>query len=104
MKTVLAGVVAVFMLHASAHALDKIRIGFAPAASSAPFPLAQKKGFMKEEGLDAEVIRMSSTIAAAALASGEADYVTGISALRGEQFKVCRSKLSPLTSKGARKR
>ena len=33
--------------------------------------------------MDAEVIRMSSTIAAAALASGEADYVTGISALRG---------------------
>jgi ABC-type nitrate/sulfonate/bicarbonate transport system substrate-binding protein len=83
MKTFFAGAVAVFMLHASAHALDKIRIGFAPAASSTPFPLAQKKGFMKEEGLDAEVIRMSSTIAAAALVSGEADYVTGISALRG---------------------
>jgi len=73
----------VFVFHALVHAADKIRIGFAPGASSTPFPLAQKKGFLKEEGLEAEVIRMSSTVAVAALASGEADYITGISAIRG---------------------
>ncbi len=38
---------------------------------------------MKEEGFEAEIIRMSSTVAAVALASGEADYVTGMSAIRG---------------------
>jgi len=74
---------AVLFFHDSAGAADKIRIGFAPGASSTPLPLAQKKGFFREEGLEAETIRMSSTVAAAALASGEADYVIGMSALRG---------------------
>jgi len=73
----------VLVFHGSAGAVDKIRIGFAPGASSTALPLAQKKGFFREEGLEAEVIRMSSTVAAAALASGEADYVIGMSALRG---------------------
>src|SRR5689334_4405992 len=74
---------AVFVFNASADAADKIRIGFAPGASSTALPLAQKKGFFREEGLETETIRMSSTVAAAALASGEADYVIGMSALRG---------------------
>jgi NitT/TauT family transport system substrate-binding protein len=74
---------AIFLFQASAHAVDKIRIGFAPGASSTPFPLAQKKGFLKEEGFEAEIIRMSSTVQVAALTAGEADYVTGMSALRG---------------------
>jgi len=81
--TFLAVFLAAFLFQVSVQAADKIRIGFAPGASSTPFPLAQKKGFLKEEGFEAEIIRMSSTVAAAALASGEADYVTGISALRG---------------------
>ena len=72
-----------FVSSASADAADKIRIGFAPGASSTTLPLAQKNGFFREEGLEAEIIRMSSTVAAAALASGEADYVIGMSALRG---------------------
>jgi ABC-type nitrate/sulfonate/bicarbonate transport system substrate-binding protein len=74
---------AVFVFSASTDAADKIRIGFAPGASSTALPLAQNKGFFREEGLEAEIIRMSSTVAAAALASGEADYVIGMSALRG---------------------
>jgi len=74
---------AVLVFSASADAADKIRIGFAPGASSTALPLAQNKGFFREEGLQAEIIRMSSTVAAAALASGEADYVIGMSALRG---------------------
>jgi NitT/TauT family transport system substrate-binding protein len=74
---------AIFVFSASADAADKIRIGFAPGASSTALPLAQNKGFFREEGLEAEIIRMSSTVAAAALASGEADYVIGMSALRG---------------------
>ena len=78
-----AVLLAVLVFHGSAGAVDKIRIGFAPGASSTALPLAQKKGFFREEGLEAEVIRMSSTVAAAALASGEADYAIGMSALRG---------------------
>src|SRR5262249_11801165 len=74
---------AIFVFQPSTYAADKIRIGFAPGASSVPFPLAQKKGFLKEEGLEAEIVRMSSTVQVAALTAGEADYVTGMSALRG---------------------
>jgi len=80
---IFAVLLAVLVFHGSAGAVDKIRIGFAPGASSTALPLAQKKGFFREEGLEAEVIRMSSTVAAAALASGEADYAIGMSALRG---------------------
>jgi NitT/TauT family transport system substrate-binding protein len=83
MLTFIAVFLAIFLFQASAHAVDKIRIGFAPGASSTPFPLAQKKGFLKEEGFEAEIIRMSSTVQVAALTAGEADYVTGMSALRG---------------------
>jgi NitT/TauT family transport system substrate-binding protein len=83
MPTFLAVLLSAFVFQASAHAADKIRIGFAPGASSTPFPLAQKKGFLKEEGFEAEIIRMSSTVQVAALTSEEADYVTGMSALRG---------------------
>ncbi|HEY7321665.1 MAG TPA: ABC transporter substrate-binding protein [Candidatus Binatia bacterium] len=83
MPIFIAVFVAIFLFQASAHAVDKIRIGFAPGASSTPFPLAQKKGFLKEEGFEAEIIRMSSTVQVAALTAGEADYVTGMSALRG---------------------
>jgi NitT/TauT family transport system substrate-binding protein len=42
------------------------------------FPLAQSKGFLKEEGIDAEIIRISATAGRAALTSGEVDYSTGI--------------------------
>jgi NitT/TauT family transport system substrate-binding protein len=80
---IFAVLLAVLVFHGSAGAADKIRIGFAPGASSTPLPLARKKGFFREEGIEAEVIRMSSTVAAAALASAEADYVIGMSALRG---------------------
>jgi ABC-type nitrate/sulfonate/bicarbonate transport system substrate-binding protein len=83
MPTFIAVFLAFFVFQTSASAVDKIRIGFAPGASSTPFPLAQKKGFLKEEGFEAEIIRMSSTVQVAALTSGEADYVTGMSALRG---------------------
>ena len=83
MPTFFTVFVAIFIFQASALAADKIRIGFAPGASSTPLSLAQKKGFLKEEGFEAEIIRMSSTVAAAALTSGEADYITGISAIRG---------------------
>src|SRR5262249_15036533 len=79
MPTFFAVFLAIFVFQPSTYAADKIRIGFAPGASSVPFPLAQKKGFLKEEGLEAEIVRMSSTVQVAALTAGEADYVTGMS-------------------------
>src|SRR5215813_8777746 len=64
------------VLHASADAADKIRIGFARVVSSALFPLALKKGFLKDEGIEAEVVQMTGNVPIAALASGELDYHT----------------------------
>ena len=52
MPTFLAVFLAALLFQVSVQAADKIRIGFAPGASSTPFPLAQKKGFLKEEGFE----------------------------------------------------
>jgi hypothetical protein len=57
---------AIFVSQVSVNAAEKIRIGFNPGASGIYFPLAQKKGFFKEEGIEAEVIRLSGGVAVAA--------------------------------------
>ncbi len=96
MKKIFLALLSIYILHASGHAADKLRIGFGPGASSIPFPLAQKKGFLKEEGIEAEIIRFSGTVAVAALVSGEADYFTSIvisvrAAIQGLPLKVVAS-------------
>jgi hypothetical protein len=58
------------------------------------FPLAQKRGVLKEEGIEAEIIRISAAAGRAALSGGEVDYSTGIGgtaiggALSGVPIKV----------------
>ncbi len=86
--------IAVF-LNASAHAADKIRISMTGFAGQfMTFPLAQKRGFLKEEGIEAEIIRISAAAGRAALSGGEVDYSTGIGgtaiggALSGVPIKV----------------
>lgn len=85
---------AVFLFHSSLWAADKIRIGIpGPAAQFVTFPLAQKKGFFKEEGLEAEIIQMRGNVPMAALVNGDIDYYTVVgsgirSALRGLPLKV----------------
>jgi NitT/TauT family transport system substrate-binding protein len=65
-----------FLFLTSADAADKVRIAFGTGASSVLFPLAQKKGFLRDEGIDAEVIQMLGNLPIAALANGELDYNT----------------------------
>jgi len=84
-----------FLLQASVHAADKIRISMTGFAGQfMTFPLAQKRGLLKEEGIEAEIIRISAAAGRAALASGEIDYSTGIGgtaiggALSGIPIKV----------------
>ena len=61
----------------------KTRIGFPDfAAQFGSLPLAQKKGFLQEQDLQAEVIRMNATVGIAALANGEIDYYPDCPALR----------------------
>jgi NitT/TauT family transport system substrate-binding protein len=69
-----------FIFQGSIHAADKIRIAYSAGTSSLLFLLTHKHGFLKAEGVDAEVIRMTGNVPVAALVSGEIDYHTSASA------------------------
>jgi ABC-type nitrate/sulfonate/bicarbonate transport system substrate-binding protein len=72
-----------FLLQSSAQASDKIRIGLPADAGHFTFPLAQKRGFLKEEGFEAEIITITGPVANIALSNGDIDYYTGFgSAMR----------------------
>jgi len=87
--------IAILLLHAPIYAADKIRISMTGFAGQfMTFPLAQKRGFLKEEGFEAEIIRISAAAGRAALTNGDVDYSTGIGgtaiggALSGIPIKV----------------
>ena len=94
MKRLLAALFVCLLLPSSLHAVDKVRIGFPDfAAQFGSLPLAQKKGFLQEQDLQAELIRINATVGIAALANGEIDYYPGIgpgvaAALQGVPIKV----------------
>ena len=83
------------LFESAGDAADKVRISMTGFAGQfMTFPLAQKRGFLKEEGIEAEIIRIAAAAGRAALASGEVDYSTGIGgtaiggALSGVPIKV----------------
>jgi ABC-type nitrate/sulfonate/bicarbonate transport system substrate-binding protein len=95
MNRIVGALLTVFLVHPSVYAADKIRISMTGFAGQfMTFPLAQKRGFLKEEGIEAEVIRISAAAGRAALSGGEVDYSTGIGgtaiggALSGVPIKV----------------
>ena len=94
MRVIFLIIFTLFILQASVHAADKIRIGFPDlAAQFLPLPLGEVKGFFQEEGLQAEFIRIRPAISPAALTSGEIDYDAVIgngiaAAIRGLPVKV----------------
>ena len=94
MRTMLVTLIAVFVLGNFVFAADKIRIGIPDFVSQfSTLPLAQKKGFLQEEGLQAEIVRINATVGIAALANGEIDYYPGIgpgvaAVLQGVPIKV----------------
>jgi NitT/TauT family transport system substrate-binding protein len=62
-------------LSGQASALDRIRIAVSnPNMPNLTAALAQKKGFFRDEHLDAEIIRMNPNVAITALAAGDIDY------------------------------
>jgi NitT/TauT family transport system substrate-binding protein len=83
-----------FLLTGSVRAVDRIRIGVPQEVVHwMVFPLAQQKGFFKEEGFDAEIVRITGPSGRSALMSGEIDYYTTIafivqSAILGLPVKV----------------
>ena len=79
MKRIFLMLFTIIFLQDSAQATDSTRIGFsALIASYSSLPLAQKKGFLQEEGLQAEFIRMNATVGLATLVNGEIDYYTSL--------------------------
>jgi len=63
----------------TARAADRIRVGVPQQVVHwMVFPLAQQKGFFKEEGFDAEIVRITGPSGRSALMSGDIDYYTTI--------------------------
>jgi ABC-type nitrate/sulfonate/bicarbonate transport system substrate-binding protein len=83
MKRILGPSLALFLLQTSVNAAAKIRISRPADAAHFTMHLAQKRGFLKEEGFDAELIIISGPVANVALSNGDTDYFSGYgSALR----------------------
>ena len=105
MSQIFLALLTVFFVHPSVHAADKIRISMTGFAGQfMTFPLAQKRGFLKEEGIEAEIVRISAAAGRAALSGGEVDYSTGIGgtaiggALSGVPIKVVACYVPPRCS------
>ena len=63
----------------SADAADKVRISISNLSGQfMTYPLAHRRGFLKEEGIEAEIIRVTGGAASAAMSSGDLDYGTGM--------------------------
>lgn len=93
MRIILASLT-ILLLYNSTQAADKIRIGVPEFnAQFLPLAVAEKRGFLKEDGLQGEIIRINPTVALAALVSGELDYWTVIgnsvgAAIQGAPLRV----------------
>lgn len=93
MNTMLIVLLTSLAFYASVDAAEKIRIGVPFAGGLITMPLAHKKGFLKEEGIEAEVITIAGGIATAALANDEINYFTGLTfpiraAIQGMPIKI----------------
>jgi ABC-type nitrate/sulfonate/bicarbonate transport system substrate-binding protein len=66
---------ALISLYSSAGAADRIRIAVSnPNMPNLTVAVAQRKGFFKQENIEAEIIRMNPNVAITALAAGDIDY------------------------------
>ena len=77
MKMIFVALLGIFLLHSSVQAADKIRISTPADAAHFTMHLAQKRGFLKEEGFDAELVIISGPVANVALSNGDTDYFSG---------------------------
>jgi ABC-type nitrate/sulfonate/bicarbonate transport system substrate-binding protein len=77
---VLLGSLVVFQLVcSSADAADRIRLAVPDVGGQfITFPLAQSRGFLKQEGFEAEIVLIRGNAALAAMTGGDIDYTIGI--------------------------
>lgn len=75
MIKIAAALFALISLYSSAGAADRIRIAVSnPNMPNLTVAVAQRKGFFKQENIEAEIIRMNPNVAITALAAGDIDY------------------------------
>ena len=58
----LAAIVVICLLQTTAQAADRIRIGMPSDAGQFTLPLAQKRGYLRDEGFDAELITITGPV------------------------------------------
>jgi len=91
---VLAAAIILLVANGMASPAEKIRVGVPQQVVHwMVFPLAQQKGFFKEEGFDTEIVQITGPSGRSALMSGDIDYYTTIafivqSAIVGLPVKV----------------
>ena len=67
------------LFYSLANGADKIRLAVPDVGGQfITFPLAQSRGFLQQEGVDAEIILIRGNAALAAVAAGDVDYTVGI--------------------------
>ena len=71
MAKVVTVLLAIVIFQAVVQAADNIRVGMPADAGHFTLPLAHKRGFLKEEGFEVEIITITGQVANIALASGE---------------------------------
>jgi ABC-type nitrate/sulfonate/bicarbonate transport system substrate-binding protein len=91
---IFAGIVAVIVVAVAAESADKVRIGVSNYnLSNLTVGVAQNRDFFKQEGIDAEIIRMNPNVATMALVSGDVDYTTLIGSVIGANLKGAKLKM-----------
>lgn len=78
MHKLVAGLLAIFVFQTYVQAADKIRISTPGDAAHFTMHLAQRKGFLKEEGFDSELVIIAGPVVSVALSNGEVDYFSGL--------------------------
>jgi ABC-type nitrate/sulfonate/bicarbonate transport system substrate-binding protein len=88
----------ILFFYASVQSADKIRIGYpGPSAQFIPLQLAQSNGFLRDEGLDAEIIQIAGNVAISALVNGALIIIPVFSVVFAERSRDCRLGLWPAT-------
>ena len=85
----------------AAQNLEKVRIGMPSLSLSFIAPqVAYARGFFREEGIDAEIIRIATNIGIVAVTTKEIGYTTAVAPACVARSKGCRSKWLSISTAG----
>jgi NitT/TauT family transport system substrate-binding protein len=91
---VIVTIVAMIVLFGNTEGADRVRIGVSNYnLSNLTVGVAQTRDFFKQEGIDAEIIRMNPNVATMALVSGDVGYTTLIGSVIGANLKGAKLKM-----------